>query len=117
VKSTSGISIYSADLIGFPEDARPGQIDPAVLRHLVLIYVPLSTFLFMVALDFVDARRGRMAVAAVVSDPASTDKVRRQAENADDDQVDRHHVIEQSWYHQDENAGDQGDNRLKRERI
>jgi GPH family glycoside/pentoside/hexuronide:cation symporter len=60
-KFTSGIGIYSASLllalVGFPEDARPGEVDPIVLRDLVLVYVPLLTMMFVVAMGFVSAYR------------------------------------------------------------
>jgi glycoside/pentoside/hexuronide:cation symporter, GPH family len=60
-KFTSGIGIYGAGallgLIGFPEDAQPGQVDPAVLHNLVLVYVPALVVLFLVAIGFVSAYR------------------------------------------------------------
>ena len=55
------IGIYGAGallgLIGFPEDAQPGQVDPAVLNNLVLVYVPALVVLFLVAIGFVSAYR------------------------------------------------------------
>jgi Na+/melibiose symporter-like transporter len=45
------------DLIGFPVQAQPGTIDPAVLRNLVLAYTPLTTVLFLVMLGFLTAYR------------------------------------------------------------
>ena len=60
-KFTSGIGIYGAGillgLIAFPENAKPGQVDPAVLRDLVLVYVPLVGILFLAAIGFVSAYR------------------------------------------------------------
>ena len=60
-KFTSGIGIYAAtvllSVIGFPADAQPGQVDPAVLRNLVLVYAPTVTVLFLVAMVFVSRYR------------------------------------------------------------
>jgi glycoside/pentoside/hexuronide:cation symporter, GPH family len=60
-KFTSGIGIYFATillvLIGFPENAKPGAVDPAVLRNLVLVYVPLLTTMFLVAIGFASGYR------------------------------------------------------------
>src|SRR5579863_5915277 len=39
-------------------------------------------------------------------------KMRPQANNADDDQVDRHDEIQQSWHEQDQNTGNERDKRL-----
>lgn len=58
-KFTSGIGIYSAGLvlalIGFPEGVEPGQVPPDVLSHLVEVYVPVITLLFLGAIGFVQA--------------------------------------------------------------
>jgi glycoside/pentoside/hexuronide:cation symporter, GPH family len=58
-KFTSGIGIYSAGLvlalIGFPEGVEPGDVPPAVLSHLVEVYVPMLTLLFLAAIGFVQA--------------------------------------------------------------
>jgi len=60
-KFTSGIGIYGAsvilDLIGFPEDAQPGKVDPTVLHNLALVYVPVLVTLFIAAIAFVSAYR------------------------------------------------------------
>jgi GPH family glycoside/pentoside/hexuronide:cation symporter len=60
-KFTSGIGIYSAGillgLVGFPEGAQPGQVDPAVLHDLVVVYVSLGTALLLAAIGFVSAYR------------------------------------------------------------
>jgi len=37
----------------------------------------------------------------------------RKPEDADHDQIDRHHVIEQSRHNQNKNSGDQCDERIK----
>jgi Na+/melibiose symporter-like transporter len=37
-------------LVKFPTGARPGAVDPAVLRHLALIYIPLSVTLSIAAI-------------------------------------------------------------------
>jgi hypothetical protein len=36
----------------------------------------------------------------------------RQAEQADDDQIDRHHVVQQPRHDQNQNAGNQSDKRI-----
>jgi Na+/melibiose symporter-like transporter len=60
-KFTSGIGIYSAsvilDLIGFPEDAQPGHVDPTVLQNLALVYVSVLVPLFIAAIALVSTYR------------------------------------------------------------
>lgn len=39
------------------------------------------------------------------------------AENADHDEIDRHHEVQKARHEQDENSGDQGDQRIEQDRI
>jgi len=49
-KAVSGIGIFAASailaLIHFPAGARPGQVDPDVVRHLALVYAPILVTLY-----------------------------------------------------------------------
>jgi glycoside/pentoside/hexuronide:cation symporter, GPH family len=55
-KSVSGIGVFASALllgaIGFPRDAKPGAVDPSVVRQLGLVYVPLIAGLYTCALAF-----------------------------------------------------------------
>lgn len=60
-KAVSGIGTFMATMIlttiGFPEDARPGEVAPAVVRDLGLVYVPTLMVLYVVALGFLTGYR------------------------------------------------------------
>ena len=60
-KAVSGIGIFASTLlltaVGFPRGARPGGVDPAVIRSLGLTYVPLIVSLFLVSIAFLAAYR------------------------------------------------------------
>jgi Na+/melibiose symporter-like transporter len=60
-KAVSGIGIFASTLlltaVGFPRGARPGAVDPAVIRGLGLAYVPLVVSLFLVSIAFLAAYR------------------------------------------------------------
>jgi Na+/melibiose symporter-like transporter len=53
-KFVSGIGIFSSTLllsvIGFPSGAQPGAVDPAVVRNLGLVYVPVLVVLYVITL-------------------------------------------------------------------
>jgi len=52
-KTLSGVGVLASGLIltvvHFPRNARPGSVDPVLLRDLVLIYVPLVTALGIIS--------------------------------------------------------------------
>ncbi len=58
-KAVSGIGVFASGLllgaVGFPADARPGQVDPAVVRNLGLAYAPTIAVLYLIALAFLSA--------------------------------------------------------------
>ena len=60
-KAVSGIGIFASSLllgaIGFPRDARPGQVDAAVVQRLGLIYAPAIVILYLIALAFLATYR------------------------------------------------------------
>jgi GPH family glycoside/pentoside/hexuronide:cation symporter len=60
-KFVSGIGIFSSSvilgLVNFPENAKPGQVDPQVLRDLVLVFLPLVTVFYLIAIAFISAYR------------------------------------------------------------
>lgn len=60
-KSVSGIGIFTSTLllraIGFPSDARPGTVDPAVVRSLGLVFTPTVIVLLLIALAFLASYR------------------------------------------------------------
>jgi Na+/melibiose symporter-like transporter len=60
-KAVSGIGIFASTLlltaVGFPRGARPGAVDPTVIRGLGLAYVPLVVSLFLVSIAFLAAYR------------------------------------------------------------
>jgi len=55
-KSVSGVGVFASSLmlaaIGFPRDAKPGGVDPSVVRELGMVYVPLIAGLYTCALAF-----------------------------------------------------------------
>jgi len=60
-KAVSGIGIFVSTLvlraIDFPADAKPGAVDPEVIRSLGLVYVPLLGVLIVVVIGFLRAYR------------------------------------------------------------
>ncbi len=56
-KAVSGIGIFTSSLIlgaiGFPRGAKPGAVDPTIVRNLGLVYTPLLVVLFLIATGFV----------------------------------------------------------------
>jgi len=60
-KAVSGIGIFSSSMIlavvGFPQDAKPGQVDPQVIRHLGLVFVPTMITLYVLAALFTTGYR------------------------------------------------------------
>ena len=55
-KAVSGIGIFASSLllgaIGFPRGAKPGEVDPAVVHRLGLVYAPTIVVLYLIALAF-----------------------------------------------------------------
>jgi Na+/melibiose symporter-like transporter len=53
-KAVSGIGVFLSSLllaaVHFPTHARPGAVDPVVLRNLVLIYVPIQAVLYLITM-------------------------------------------------------------------
>jgi Na+/melibiose symporter-like transporter len=60
-KAVSGIGIFASSLllgvIGFPRDAKPGHVDPAVVRELGLVFAPVVVLLYLIALGFLSTYR------------------------------------------------------------
>ncbi len=61
LKAVSGIGIFASSLllgvIGFPQDAKPGQVDPEVVHRLGLVYAPTIVVLYLIALAFLATYR------------------------------------------------------------
>jgi Na+/melibiose symporter-like transporter len=53
-KAVSGIGVFLSSLllaaVQFPTHARPGAVDPVILRNLVLIYVPIQAVLYLITM-------------------------------------------------------------------
>jgi Na+/melibiose symporter-like transporter len=60
-KAVAGIGVMIStvilSVIGFPQDAQPGALDPAILTDLALVYVPLLTLLYLISAFLVTAFR------------------------------------------------------------
>jgi len=60
-KAVSGIGIFASSLllgaIGFPRGAKPGEVDPAVVHRLGLVYAPTIVVLYLIALAFLATYR------------------------------------------------------------
>jgi Na+/melibiose symporter-like transporter len=60
-KATSGVGIFGSSLmlgwIGFPRGAKPGEVDPEVVRMLGLVYTPVVVGLYLIALAFLSTYR------------------------------------------------------------
>jgi Na+/melibiose symporter-like transporter len=50
-KAVSGIGVFASSLllglVGFPAHAQPGAVDPAIVRRLVLIFIPVQSVLYV----------------------------------------------------------------------
>jgi GPH family glycoside/pentoside/hexuronide:cation symporter len=51
------VSGWLIEAIHFPDHAVPGAVDPAILRNLVLVYTPLTLFLYVLMLAFLSTYR------------------------------------------------------------
>src|SRR5204863_9968094 len=55
-KAVSGVGIFASSLllglIGFPSDAKPGAVDPLVVRRLGLAFAPALGVLYLIAIYF-----------------------------------------------------------------
>jgi GPH family glycoside/pentoside/hexuronide:cation symporter len=53
VKAASGLGVFGSGLVlsaaHFPAHALPGQVDPAIIRHFALIYLPATVFIYLAA--------------------------------------------------------------------
>jgi Na+/melibiose symporter-like transporter len=53
-KAVTGIGIFASGMllaaVHFPQHARPGQVDPSIIRHLGLVYAPTTVVLYGLAL-------------------------------------------------------------------
>jgi len=60
-KAVSGIGIFASSLllsaIGFPRQAKPGAVDPEIVRRLGLVVAPLLVLLYLIALGFLSTYR------------------------------------------------------------
>lgn len=60
-KSVSGVGIFAStlvlSLIGFPQGAKPGEVDLAIVRNLALVYIPISATLYIAAMGFLSTYR------------------------------------------------------------
>ena len=60
-KAVSGVGIFASTLllgfIGFPRDAKPGAVDPVVVRHLGLVFAPATVVLYLIAIGFLATYR------------------------------------------------------------
>lgn len=60
-KSVSGVGIFAStvllSVIGFPQGAKPGEVDPVIVRNLGLVYIPVLILLYVGTLGFLSAYR------------------------------------------------------------
>ena len=87
-KAVSGLGLFASGillwLVGFPEHATPGQVDPQIVRNLVLVYLPALLLLYGTAMlivsrfpigreDHQDNLRRLAEEAGLAAAPISTD--------------------------------------------
>jgi Na+/melibiose symporter-like transporter len=81
LKAVSGVGIFASSLllgaIGFPHDAKPGQVAPEVVQRLGLVYAPTIVVLYLIALAFLATYR--------ISRTTHEDNLRRLAESRGSD--------------------------------
>jgi Na+/melibiose symporter-like transporter len=60
-KAVHGIGAFSATMIltaiEFPKGAAPGEVEPEIIRHLALVYVPSLMVVYLIALGFLTGYR------------------------------------------------------------
>jgi Na+/melibiose symporter-like transporter len=60
-KAVSGVGIFASSLllgfIGFPSDAKPGAVDPMVVRALGWVFAPAVIVLYLIAIGFLATYR------------------------------------------------------------
>jgi glycoside/pentoside/hexuronide:cation symporter, GPH family len=60
-KAVSGIGIFASTVllafIGFPADAKPGEVDPLIVRRLGLAFAPAVIAVYSIAIAFLSAYR------------------------------------------------------------
>jgi GPH family glycoside/pentoside/hexuronide:cation symporter len=79
-KAVSGVGIFAAGmvlfLVGFPERARPGHVDPAIIRNLALVYLPILWTLYGASLLFLRGysitRASHQAALEILADAAES---------------------------------------------
>ncbi|MFC3077427.1 MFS transporter [Phenylobacterium terrae] len=53
-KTVSGLGVFTSGLlltfVGFPQDAKPGQVDPEVIRNMAAVYLPIVITLYLAAI-------------------------------------------------------------------
>ena len=58
-KSVSGVGIFASTIllsaIGFPQGAKPGEVDPTVVRNLAMVYMPAIFLLYIGAFAFISS--------------------------------------------------------------
>lgn len=61
MKVVSGVGIFLSSVllgvIGFPSDAKPGEVDPAIIARMGKVYVPILVALYVAFLAFISAYR------------------------------------------------------------
>lgn len=80
-KAVHGVGVVSATLlltaVGFPEDAKPGEVDPAVIVRLGLVYAPSLVAMYAIAIAFLGGYKISRA-----SFTANLEKLSAEAEDA-----------------------------------
>ena len=60
-KAVSGIGIFASSmilaLVQFPAHARPGEVDPVIVRNLGLVYLPILLILYSIAITLISRYR------------------------------------------------------------
>lgn len=78
-KAVSGLGVFFSGLIltvaAFPQHAAPGEVDPAILQHMVLLYLPTVTVLYFASiaclLPYRISRSSHQATLATLGDEVS----------------------------------------------
>jgi Na+/melibiose symporter-like transporter len=60
-KAVSGVGVFLSSLVlalvQFPAHAKPGAVDPEIVRHLIIIYLPIQAVLYLAAVALLSAYR------------------------------------------------------------
>jgi Na+/melibiose symporter-like transporter len=80
-KTVSGIGIFSSTLllgaIDFPKHAKPGGVDPAVVRNLGMVFTPTLIALYAIAIAFMAVYRISRETHAANLEKLAADRARR----------------------------------------